>query len=197
MKKEIEVFDYANEIMRAVKTGVLLTTKADDKVNSMTISQGTLGIEWSKPIFTVFVRENRFTKLQLEKNPEFTINIPHGVFDKKILGICGTKSGRAIDKIKELNLTLETPNNISVPSIKELPLTLECRVIYKQKQDECEVTEENKNTFYPQDVDSTFHGANKDFHTAYYGEILSAYIIEQNILKFSEFTSKVMSIMGS
>lgn len=38
MKKEIEVFDYANEIMRAVKTGVLLTTKADDKVNSMTIS---------------------------------------------------------------------------------------------------------------------------------------------------------------
>ncbi|ACO83915.1 flavin reductase family protein [Clostridium botulinum] len=178
MKKEIEVFDYANEIMRAVKTGVLLTTKVDGKVNSMTISWGTLGIEWSKPIFTVFVRENRFTKLQLEKNPEFTINIPHGVFDKKILGICGTKSGRAIDKIKELNLTLETPNNISVPAIKELPLTLECRIIYKQKQDECEVTEENKNTFYPQYVDSTFHGANKDFHTAYYGEILSAYIIE-------------------
>lgn len=67
MKKEIEVFDYANEIMRAVKTGVLLTTKVDGKVNSMTISWGTLGIEWSKPIFTVFVRENRFTKLQLEK----------------------------------------------------------------------------------------------------------------------------------
>ncbi|EXG87621.1 Flavin reductase like domain-containing protein [Lacrimispora sphenoides] len=178
MKKEIEVFDYTNEIMKALKTGVLLTTKADDKVNSMTISWGTLGIEWSRPIFTVFVRENRFTKFQLEKNPEFTINIPYGDFDKKILGVCGTKSGHSTDKIKELNLTLETPNTISVPGIKELPLTLECRVVYKQKQDEHEITEEYRNAFYPQDVDSSFHGANKDFHTAYYGEILSAYMIE-------------------
>lgn len=178
MKKEIDVFDYANEIMKAVKTGVLLTTKTDAKVNSMTISWGTLGIEWAKPIFTVFVRENRFTKHQLEKNPEFTINIPYGAFDKKILGICGTKSGRTVDKIKELNLTLEAPNNISVPAIKELPLTLECKVIYKQKQDASEITEENKNIFYPQDVASSFHGSNKDFHTAYYGEIVSAYIIE-------------------
>lgn len=178
MKKEIEVFDYANEIMKAVETGVLLTTKADGKVNSMTISWGTLGIEWAKPIFTVFVREHRFTKGQLEKNPEFTINIPYGDFDKKILGVCGTKSGRELDKIKELNLTLETPDHISVPGIKELPLTLECRIIYKQKQDESEITEENKSIFYPQDVDSLFHSANKDFHTAYYGEIVGAYIIE-------------------
>lgn len=178
MKKEIEVFDYVSEIIKAVNEGVLLTTKADDKVNSMTISWGTLGIEWGKLIFTVFVRENRFTKQQLEKNPEFTINIPIGEFNKKILGVCGTKSGHATDKIKELDLSLESPNVISVPGIKELPLTLECRVIYKQKQDEKEVTEENKNKFYPQDVESSFHGSNRDYHTAYYGEIVSAYIIE-------------------
>lgn len=178
MKKEIEVFDYANEILNAVKTGVLLTTKADEKVNSMTISWGTLGIEWAKPIFTVFVRENRFTKQQLDKNPEFTINVPYGSFDKKILGFCGTKSGHTMDKTKELNLTLVTPNQISVPAIQELPLTLECKVIYKQKQDDRAITEENKKICYPQDVDSSFHGANKDFHTAYYGEIVSAYIIE-------------------
>jgi flavin reductase (DIM6/NTAB) family NADH-FMN oxidoreductase RutF len=178
MKKEIEVFDYVNEIMKAVKTGVLLTTKAGDKVNAMTISWGTIGIEWSKPIFTVFVRENRFTRQQLEENPEFTINIPYGAFDKKILGFCGTKSGHEFDKIGDLNLTLESPRVVSVPAIKELPLTLECRVIYKQKQDEHEIPENNKNIFYPQNVDSSFHGANKDFHTAYYGEIVSAYIIE-------------------
>ena len=178
MKKDINVFDYSSEIIKAVNGGVLLTTKADDKVNSMTISWGTLGIEWGKLIFTVFVRENRFTKQQLEKNPEFTINIPIGEFNKKILGVCGTKSGHETDKIKGLDLSLESPNVISVPGIKELPLTLECRVIYKQKQDEKEVTEENKNKFYPQDVDSSFHGSNRDYHTAYYGEIVSAYIIE-------------------
>lgn len=178
MKKEIEVFDYANEIMKSIKTGVLITTKAGDKVNSMTISWGTLGIEWGKMIFTVFVRENRFTKHQLEKNPEFTINIPIGEFDRKILGTCGTKSGHVTDKINELNLSLESPNIISVPGIKELPLTLECKVIYKQKQNENGITEENKSRFYPQDVERSFHGANRDFHTAYYGEIVSAYIIE-------------------
>jgi len=178
MKKEIEVFDYAKEILEAVKKGVLLTTKTDEKVNSMVISWGTLGIEWGKPILTVFVRENRFTKQQLDKNPEFTINIPYGEYDKKIIGICGTKSGHNMDKIKELNLNLESSNVVSVPGIKELPLTLECKVIYKQKQDKDAITEENQIKFYPQDVDGSFHGANKDYHTAYYGEIVAAYIIE-------------------
>jgi len=177
MKKEIQVLDYANVIMKELKTGVLLTTKAEDKVNSMTISWGTLGIEWSKPIFTVFVRENRFTKQQLDKNGEFTINIPLGEFDKKILGVCGTKSGHVIDKIKELNLTVEASESITVPAIKELPLTLECKVVYKQKQEESKLIEANR-SFYPKDVDSSFHGANKDYHTAYYGEIVKAYIIE-------------------
>ena len=120
--------------------------------------------------------ENRFTKAQLEKNPEFTINIPFGDVDKKILGICGTKSGREFDKIKEANLTLLEPNKISVPGIKELPLTLECKVIYKQKQDENAISKEDREVFYPQDVDSYYHGANKDYHTVYCGEIVSAYI---------------------
>lgn len=177
MKKEINPLDYASEIMKAVEKGVLITTKVGNKVNSMTASWGTLGIEWGKPIFTIFIRENRFTKQQLEENPEFTVNIPIGEFDRKILGICGTKSGSTTDKVSELNLSLEEPESISVPGIKELPLTLECRVIYKQKQDKNAISQENL-TFYPQDVDSSFHGANKDFHTAYYGEIISSYIIQ-------------------
>ena len=178
MKQQIEVFDYAKEIMRALRKGVLLTTKTHEKVNSMVISWGTLGIEWEKPIFTVFVRENRFTKEQLDKNPEFTINIPFGDYDKKIISICGTKSGHSMDKIKELGLTTEPSNNISVPGIKEFPLTLECRVIYKQKQNESSITEENRTKFYPQNVESSFHGSNKDYHTAYYGEIVNAYLIK-------------------
>ena len=66
MKEKIEVFDYAKDILKALQKGVLLTTKTEEKVNSMVISWGTLGIEWGKPIFTVFVRKNRFTKKQLE-----------------------------------------------------------------------------------------------------------------------------------
>lgn len=106
--------------MKAVKKGVLITTKVEDKVNSMTVSWGTLGIEWGKPILTIFVRENRFIKRQLEKNPEFTVNIPIGEFNRKILGVCGTKSGRTNGKISELKLSIEEPKSISVPGIKDI-----------------------------------------------------------------------------
>lgn len=177
-KREINVLAYATEIMSALQEGVLLTTKAGDKVNSMTISWGSLCIEWGKPIFITFVRESRFTKELLEKNPEFTINIPVGSFDKKILGYCGTKSGRNTDKIKDLSLTLEAPEAVSVPAIRELPLTLECKVVYRQKQDLSSLPNAFLEQFYPENVDSSFHGANRDCHTAFYGEIVSAYIIE-------------------
>lgn len=179
MKRKINLWEHAEDILTVLQKGVLLTAKAEGKVNTMTISWGTIGIEWAKPIFTVFVRENRFTRELLEKNPEFTINIPVGEFDKKILGICGTKSGRNTDKFKAASLTEEEPEVISVPAIKELPLTLECKIIYKQTQNPKEITEENNEKFYPQNIESSFHGANKDYHTAYYGEVVAAYIIEK------------------
>ena len=78
MKRKINLWEYAETILEHLQRGVLLTSKAGEQVNTMTISWGTLGIEWSKPIFTVFVRENRFTRQLLEQSPEFTINIPVG-----------------------------------------------------------------------------------------------------------------------
>ena len=156
---------------------MLITSKADDRVNSMTISWGTVGVEWGKPIFVTFIRENRFTRSLLEKNGEFTVNIPIDETAKKILGFCGSKSGRDIDKAKEIGITYEEPEMISVPGVKELPLTLECKIVYKQKQDMSAMIEENRAKFYPQDVDSLFIGSNKDTHVAYYGEIVNAYVI--------------------
>ena len=104
----------------------------------------------------------------LEKNGEFTVNVPLGQVDKKILGYCGTKSGRDTDKIVDMGLTLEPGENVSVPGIKELPLTLECKVIYKQKQENDKIPAELLDRYYPAG----------DFHTAFYGEIVGAYIAE-------------------
>ncbi len=176
--KKIDVFDYSKEIMLGVKNGALITTKVDDKVNTMAISWGMFGIEWNKPVFITFVRENRYTREMLDKNGEFTVNIPLGEFNKKIIGVAGSKTGRNCDKINELGLTLVQSENISVPGIKEIPLTLECKVVYKQLQDKNALTPECLEKHYPQDVDSSNPLANKDFHIAYYGEIVGAYIIE-------------------
>ena len=176
MKEKINIFDYSETILKALKKGVLLTTKAGDTTNTMTISWGALGIEWAKPVFTAYVREHRFTHELLEQNPEFTINIPMGAFNRKILGMAGTKSGHNMNKIEELGVTLEEHETISVPGIKELPLTLECRVVYKQRQDPKMIKPEYNEFFYPQDVDGSYHDRNRDYHTAYYGEIVDAYI---------------------
>ena len=166
--KTVNVWDYSEQIMKAVKNGVLLTTKADGKVNTMTISWGMLGIEWSKPLFITVVRESRFTKTFLDKTGVFTVNIPLGDFDRNITGFCGSKSGRDTDKIKELGLTLTDGVNIDVPGIKELPLTLECKVVYTQQQELSTLYQGGKEAFY----------AGGDLHTAYYGEIVNAYIAE-------------------
>ena len=84
-----------------------------------------------------------------------------------------------IDKIKETNLTLVDSEIVSSPAIKELPITLECKVLYKQKQVLENLPEDIVKRDYPQDVDGTAVGANRDSHTAYYAEIVAAYIIEE------------------
>lgn len=105
----------------------------------------------------------------LDGNPEFTINVPVGDYDKKILGVCGSKSGRDIDKIEVAGLTLVEPEVIGVPGIKELPLTLECRVLYRQQQDDDKLCDELRKRFYTLETGD---------HIAYYGEIVAAYVIE-------------------
>lgn len=178
MKKEIQVFEYADVILKNVARGVLLTTAAGGRVNTMTISWGTLGIEWGKPIFTVFVRESRFTKGLLDRSGEFTINVPYGNVDPRILSFCGSKSGRDVDKLAALGLTPVPSEHVAAPGLRELPLTLECRVVYRQAQDGAAITAENRKKYYPQEVGGEFPGANRDYHTAYYGEIVGAYLLE-------------------
>ena len=62
MKRSIDAIEHAGEIMKKVNDAVLLTTKKDGRVNTMTISWGGMAIEWGKPLFITYVRESRFTK---------------------------------------------------------------------------------------------------------------------------------------
>lgn len=179
MKREVNPFDYAGDICKALPKGILLTTKRGTDVNTMTIGWGTIGIDWSRPVFIAFVRESRYTKQFLEENGEFTVNIPIGKIDPKILGICGTRSGRDMNKIDVLGLHLEDPVCISVPGIRELPLTLECKVLYKQKQDLSAIPNDILERYYPAEAEDLHPGSERDYHIAYYAQILKAYIIEE------------------
>lgn len=173
MKQNINVWEYAPQILEAVGKGVLLTTQADGEVDTMTIGWGHMGIEWYKQIFIVYVRQSRHTKRLLDKNPEFTVNIPLGKVNKEIIQVCGTQSGRDVNKIEKLNLTLVPGETVSVPGIQELPLTLECKVIFKQDQALSAISKEDRERFYKAGTPN-----DGDFHTAYYGEITAAYILQ-------------------
>lgn len=173
MRREINVWEHAGYIMEQLGKGVLLTVKADGKVNTMTIGWGTLGIEWGKPICTVFVRQSRYTKELLDKAGEFTVNVPYGELDRNVLGVCGTKSGRDMDKIAQLGLQLEEGLSVSAPGIYQLPLTLECKVLYRQDQVLDAIDPDSRARYYAPGTANE-----QDYHTAYYGLITGAYILD-------------------
>ncbi len=175
MIRHVNAADYASDIMKALPAGVLLTTKAGDRVNTMTIGWGTIGVNWGRPVFVAYVRGSRATTGFLQKNPAFTVNIPLDGGAKKILGFCGSHSARDTDKIAEAGLTPVPSPHIDVPGLAELPLTLECRVLYQQTQVPAALPEDIRARFYPQDAPA---GVDHDAHAAYYAEIVGAYIAE-------------------
>ena len=179
-KREINPFDYAADIFKAMPRGILLTSEAEDCANAMTIGWGTLGIEWGVPIFAAYVRESRFTYELIERTGEFTICVPYGEnfsspIVNKAIGICGSMSGRDLDKFIKAGLHVVDADIVRPPAIREFPLTLECRVVFEQVQPAKKISSRFKK-FYPTSDDGT-----QDPHVAYYGEILKAYIIEESL----------------
>ena len=177
MKETIKVTEYAGRINEALGKGGILLNTSGEKFNTMVIGWGHLGILWNKPTFHVYVRQGRYTKPQLDKTGEFTISVPLDNADPLITKLCGWKSGREIDKVKEAGLELEEARTIHTPGIKQYPITLECRILYAQDHDLSRIPEDIRAATYPQDVDGTWPMANRDFHTMYIGEIVDAYII--------------------
>lgn len=175
MKEKIKLAEYAGKINEELRRGILLNTNGD-KFNSMSIGWGALGILWNTPVFTVYVRESRYTKSQLDKTGEFTLSIPLGERDPVIDRVCGSLSGRDIDKTAEAKLALEPPNANSVPGIAQYPLTVECRVIYREQQKLGLIPPAMRARFYPEGTPGC-SAEQADPHTMYIGEVLDAYVI--------------------
>jgi len=167
MIQEVNYSDYADKAVKILTKGAFLNTTADGKDNTMTIAWGSIGYMWRKPIVTIMVRKSRHSFTLLEKNPEFTVSIP--VNDMKAaLGICGSKSGRDMDKFEAAGLEKLAGQKVSTPAIKGAGLHFECKVVYKQEMSNASLAPSVADTFY----------ADNDWHTLYYGEIVSAYIEE-------------------
>ena len=120
---------------RSFKPGTLLSpvpavmVSCGEGENKNIITIGWTGIiNTDPPITYIYVRKSRHSHHIIEETGEFVINLT----TEKLAyatDYCGVKSGRDVDKFKELNLTPETGEKVRCPMITQCPVNLECRVM--------------------------------------------------------------------
>lgn len=104
----------------------LVTCGSAEKPNIITI--GWTGILNSKPPKTyISVRPERYSYNLLKECKEFVINLPPASLAKSV-DFCGVRSGKDINKFEYCSLTPERGNTVSVPSIAECPISIECKI---------------------------------------------------------------------
>ena len=99
MFKEIKATDIKENIVDLLKNNWGLVTAGDsEKYNMMTVSWGAMGELWGKDSVTVYIRPQRYTEEFMNAFDHFTLSFFS--LDKKqaVHGICGSKSGRDINK---------------------------------------------------------------------------------------------------
>ena len=113
-----------------------------------------------------FYSSERYTREFIDAKNEFTITFL-GPEHRKAHSICGSKSGREIDKVEATGLTpyfTEAGN----PVFEEARLTLECKVVYKFEIEEAKFLDP---TVFPRWYDEK----NGNAHLVYIAEIVNAW----------------------
>ena len=107
---------------------VVMVSMADKngKTNIITIAwAGTVCT--NPPMVSISVRPERYSYPILKETGEFVINLT----TKELAfatDYCGVKSGRDVDKFKEMGLTPIPASEVKAPMIKESPVNIECKV---------------------------------------------------------------------
>lgn len=166
MFKEIDIKQLKeNPVSLFDDSWALLTAGDEDSYNTMTVSWGMMGELWNKDVCTAFVRPQRYTYEFMEKNEGFTLTF-FGDEYKKALSVCGSKSGRDIDKAKETGLTpFKTEQGIA---FKEGRIIICCKKLYVQ-----DMTED---CFLDKEIVAKCY--NGDFHRIYVGEVTKVLVEE-------------------
>lgn len=166
--KKLEFHEMAKQLLDQLRYGAFLTVKdKNDRLNTMTIAWGSLGNMWNRPVFTVMVRKSRYTYELIENAQDFTVSFPLNGQLKKDLNICGSRSGRDVNKFQLCGLTPQNAQTTHSPVIKECDLHLECAIVHKSFLESMNLA---------QDIISSCYKDN-DFHAIYVGEIKACYLV--------------------
>ena len=105
---------------------VMVTSGDMEKSNIMTVAWTGI-INTNPAMCYISVRPERYSYNLIKENMEFVINLTN---EKLAFATdwCGVRSGRQVDKFKEMQLTKEKANHVKCPIIKESPVAIECKV---------------------------------------------------------------------
>ena len=79
------------------------------------------------PMLYISVRPSRYSYQMIKDTKEFVINLTTEEL-AFATDFCGVRSGRDVDKFKEMNLTRLPAEKVKAPLIAESPVHIECRV---------------------------------------------------------------------
>lgn len=160
MKKEIRARELQGNFIKMLSEDwALLTAGTIDNFNTMTVSWGGIGELWNKDVGFVFVRPQRYTYEFIENNNYFSLSFFGGEY-KKELGLCGSKSGRDIDKMDATGfIPVDLGNTVDFEQAK-ITVVMKKLAYQDMKPD----------GFLDESIMKNY--ANNDFHRIYVGEIV-------------------------
>ena len=133
MFRDAAFYDFKENIFKLIgKESMLICAGTKENgFNMMTASWGFMGEMWGQESAAVVVRPQRYTMKFLEDNEYFTLNFMGD--NKEVYKICGTQSGRDIDKCKETGLTPMGDDRYTYFSESRLVLLCKKKYIGKSK----------------------------------------------------------------
>ena len=101
--------------------------RENEKPNIITVAWA--GTICSDPVMlSISVRKERYSHRIISETKEFVVNLTTKDLCRAT-DYCGVRSGRDVDKFKEMNLTPQKSSKINAPAIAESPVNIECKVV--------------------------------------------------------------------
>ena len=175
MKKELVPTDVFEDMklldsFTTPKMPAIVSAGTKESHNSCVIGWGLLGVAWSKPLFIVYVKPDRYTYQFMEKSDYFTVSFIKKSLYKKFR-IYGNKSGRDINKEEESGAQIQFLDNGGI-TFKEAEEVYVCKIMAKIQLEDKNLSPEIIE-FY--DKASTLFKQTKQPHGVYIGEIIGHY----------------------
>jgi len=79
------------------------------------------------PMVSVAIRPSRHSHELLQRSRDFVVNVPRASQVREV-DVCGTVSGRDVDKFALTGLTAAPASKVTAPLIVECPINMECVV---------------------------------------------------------------------